>query len=99
MTKIIQDYNDIMVNYDPSKYISNNIMTKYERTRIVGLRLEQLARGAPTLIDTKAANCQSIRDIVNQELLQRKIPYILVRTLPNKKKEYFRVCDMIIPMA
>lgn len=94
MTKIIESYNDVMQNYDPSKYVSNNVMTKYEKTRIIGLRLEQIARGAPTLVDT--SNCTSIREIVDREIAEKKIPYVLCRTLPNKKKEYFRVCDMII---
>lgn len=95
MTKIIESFGDVMEKYDITKYVSNNVMTKYEKTKIIGLRLEQLSRGAPTLVDTKG--CSSIREIVEKELQERLIPYVLVRTLPNNKKEYFRICDMIIP--
>ena len=96
MTKIIESFSDVMEKYDITKYVSNNVMTKYEKTKIIGLRLEQLSRGAPTLVDT-SKGCNSIRDIVEKELQERLIPYVLVRTLPNNKKEYFRICDMIIP--
>jgi DNA-directed RNA polymerases I, II, and III subunit RPABC2 len=95
MTKIIESYSEIMEKYDPSKYVSTNVMTKYEKTKIIGLRLEQLSRGAPTLVDTSKVS--SLRDIVMKELAERKIPFMLVRTLPNNKKEYYRICDMIIP--
>jgi len=95
MTKIIEDYNDVMFNYDPTKHTTRPLMTRFERAKIVGMRLEQLARGAPTLVDT--SKCQSIREVVMKEIEEKKLPFIIVRSLPNGKKEYWRVADLVVP--
>ena len=94
MTKIVEDFEDIMKNYDITKYVTRNQMSKYEKTKIIGMRLEQLARGAASLVDTSA--CTSIRDVVMKELEERKLPFIIIRSLPNGKKEYWRVADLVI---
>lgn len=99
MTKIVESFADALggKSYNTKDYTTRNFITKYEKTKVVGLRLEQLARGAPTLADTKDANITSLRDLVNLELQQRVLPFVIVRTLPNSKKEYWRLCDLIIP--
>jgi DNA-directed RNA polymerase subunit K/omega len=58
------------------------------------MRLEQIARGAHAYVDTTGIT--NIRDIVLKELEERKIPFMLGRTLPNGKKEYYRLEDMIL---
>lgn len=96
MTKVVEDYTDIMHGYDPSKYITRNVMTKYEKTKIIGMRLEQLARGAHTLVNTEKSNCKSLRDVVMCELAEKKLPFIIVRNLPNGKKEHWKVSDLVV---
>jgi DNA-directed RNA polymerase subunit K/omega len=95
-TKIVKDYQDIMVNYDPSKNISMNILTKYEKTSILGLRMEQLARGAQSLVEVDEKKQFDPYAIAYEELLTRKIPFMLCRTLPNGVKEYWRLQDVVI---
>jgi DNA-directed RNA polymerase subunit K/omega len=94
--KIIEDFNDIFSKYDTSLYITKPVITKYEKTKILGLRMEQLARGAPTLIDPEKDKCTSIQEIAVRELEQRKIPFMIVRTIPNGQKEYWRLEDMVL---
>lgn len=65
------------------------LLTKFERARIVGVRLQQLAYGAKPRIDT--TNLKSINEIVEQELIQRKIPFIIRRTLPNSTYEDWKL--------
>jgi DNA-directed RNA polymerase subunit K/omega len=92
------DFNEIVANYNPLNNTSKNIMTKYEKTSIVGVRMEQLAYGAPsTLSVEELKKYKNIKDIANEELHQKKIPFMLLRTLPNKSQEYWRISDMIIP--
>jgi DNA-directed RNA polymerase subunit K/omega len=92
------DFNEIVANYNPLNNTSKNIMTKYEKTSIVGVRIEQLAYGAPsTLSIDELKKYKNIKDIANEELHQKKIPFMLLRTLPNKSQEYWRISDMIIP--
>jgi DNA-directed RNA polymerase subunit K/omega len=95
-TKIIQDYNDIFVNYDPSKNNTRNIMTKYEKTAVLSLRLEQLVRGASPCIEIADKLNYTMRSIAAAELNDRKLPFVIVRTMPNDTKEYWKLEDLII---
>lgn len=94
MSKIIEDYKDIVNAYDPRTNITKNILSKYEKTKIIGLRMEQLARSADPYVDI--GNTFDPYDIAIRELRDRKLPYMICRTLPNGKKEYWRLDDMLI---
>ncbi len=97
MTKIIESQADIMGRYDPAKNTTRPALTKYERAMVIGMRLEQLARGAPSLLDEPealATGDSGLREIVLKELALKLIPYIVIRPLPNGKKEYWRLKDM-----
>jgi DNA-directed RNA polymerases I, II, and III subunit RPABC2 len=69
------------------------ILSKYEKTKIIGLRVNQLNKGAQPFISGQ----QSIIDnhiIANQELIEKKIPFIIKRPLPNGKSEFWFVKDL-----
>lgn len=91
----IKDYNDIMATYDPNKNLTKNILSKYEKIKILGVRAEQLQRGAIPNVDVDEDNFIAL-EIAKQELHERKIPFMVVRKLPNGKKEYWKLDDMII---
>lgn len=93
-SQVIQNYADIMKDYDPLKNISRNILTKFEKTKIIGMRLEQLARGAPPYVDTTGIT--DIRAIALKELEERKLPMMLGRPMPGGKMEYFRLEDVVV---
>jgi DNA-directed RNA polymerase subunit K/omega len=90
-------FNDIASDYDPLKNKSRNIMTCYERTNVIGFRLEQLAFGARPLLEmSDIENCETIRDIAKMELVKNLLPFIICRNMPNNGKEYWKLRDMII---
>jgi DNA-directed RNA polymerase subunit K/omega len=91
--KIVEDYNDVFSAYDPARNTTRNIMTKYEKTAVLALRIEQLARGAAPCVPTDGL--ASVRDIALAELKQRTLPFVVVRTLPSDVKEYWRLKDLI----
>ncbi len=64
-------------------------LTKYEKTRIIGVRIEQLSRGAKPNVNTKGMT--SIREIAEEELRQRKTPFMIRRPLPNGQYEYWKM--------
>jgi DNA-directed RNA polymerase I, II, and III subunit RPABC2 len=69
------------------------ILTKYERTRILGLRTKQINNGSEVFVE----NNNNIIDgysLAVLELNQKKIPYIIQRPLPNGGSEYWRVNDL-----
>ena len=100
-SNIIQEthYNnhvDILNNYDILK--KNNttppIMTLFEKTKIIGLRSQQIANGAPILVEIDKY-IDNIIDIAEYELKQKKTPYILKRKV-NDTYEYWKIEDLII---
>lgn len=69
------------------------ILTKYEKTKIIGIRLKQLNNGAKpyvTISDTILDN----NIIVNMELTQKVLPFIVSRPLPNNTYEYWKLQDL-----
>lgn len=91
----IINFNDFSEQYQPNLNTSSIRMSKYEFAKIIGLREEELDRGAPATIPTE--NLKSTKEICLQELKERTIPFLVSRSLPNGKKEYWRIADMVIP--
>jgi len=94
MSKVIEDYKDIIASYNPSKNITKNILSKYEKTKLIGLRMEQLARNAEPYVKFDGEFDPS--KIAEKELIERKLPFMISRKLPNGKVEYWRLDDMLI---
>ena len=71
------------------------ILSKYERTRILGLRSRQINSGATPFINIE----ENIIDgyiIAERELIEKKIPFIIKRPISNDKFEYWRLEDLEI---
>ena len=71
------------------------IMTKYEKTRILGQRTKQINEGAPAFIKIDSTVIDGYL-IAVKELEQKKTPFIIRRPLPNGGSEYWRVQDLEI---
>lgn len=93
---MIEDYNDIIKKYNPEKNITNNILSKYEKVKIIGIRAEQIQRGASPLINVDTTGEISPIEIAKEELKQRKLPFMVCRKLPNGNNEYWKLDDMIV---
>jgi DNA-directed RNA polymerase subunit K/omega len=74
------------------------ILTKYEKTRVLGVRAKQLNDGAAAYVNI-AAGTENIIDgyiIAMRELEEKKIPFIIRRPLPNGGSEYWYLQDLEI---
>lgn len=90
LTKIIRDKDGFIV--DPL-HTTLPILSKYEKTRILGERARQLGTGAPSLIEID----EDIIDpylIALKELDAKKIPFIIKRPIPNGSVEYWKIADL-----
>lgn len=80
-------------------------LTKYERTQVVGMRAEQLARGAQPFVDVSgtaaatAGGSSVYYEIAERELEAHRLPFIVVRKLPDGKTERLRVGSGAAPAA
>ena len=67
-------------------------LNKYEITKILSKRCEQLENGSVPLISNQEMY-KNVYDIAFQEFKEKKIPFILKRLI-NNKYEYFKLEDL-----
>jgi|DEB0MinimDraft_4_1074332.scaffolds.fasta_scaffold04420_6 DNA-directed RNA polymerase subunit K/omega len=93
---IYDDINKVNDNLYKPKGIVESLMTKYELTSILGLRTTQLANGAISFVDLseEISSNRDLNKIATQELMLKKLPYIVCRTMPNNKNNYIRISDL-----
>ncbi len=71
-----------LISDDDSVLIGEEVLTRYERARIVGARALQISQGAPVLIETDPDDFQPV-DVAMTELKARVLPVGLQRWNPN----------------
>jgi len=76
----------------PSEYSLDKYMTKYEKTRVLGQRADQISRGAPPMVDVYEFD--DAMAIAERELQARKIPLKVRRTYPNGDVREYMVADL-----
>ena len=70
-------------------------LTNFEKTKIIGLRANQISRGSAAFISVPK-HITDVRDIARLELEQKRLPFIIKRPLPNGQFEYWRLADLLI---
>ena len=70
------------------------VLTKYERARLIGIRAQQLAGGAPAVVEVPKIMDTAIQ-IAEYELYCRKIPLILRRRFPDGTFEDWQIDEFI----
>jgi len=77
-TNVSDFYKNIKKNRNMSRYPK---LTKYEKTRVISIRAQQIAEGALPLV-----NVENLRDpieIALKELAERRIPLLIERKMPD----------------
>ena len=90
MSEIVRDNNNNIID---EFHKTLPILTKYEKTKILGIRLKQLNNGSQPFINI-GENIIDNNIIVLQELENKKLPFIIVRPLPNRTFEYWKLKDL-----
>jgi|688.fasta_scaffold1263820_1 DNA-directed RNA polymerase I, II, and III subunit RPABC2 len=98
INELTEEFDDLKATYQ-SMLIHRErktipILSKYERTRVVGERAIQISMGSPPLVEV--GNLENPVDIAEKELREKKIPYIIKRVLPNGLIELWRVDELRI---
>tara|TARA_X000000368_G_scaffold398222_1_gene368076 strand:+ start:12602 stop:13246 length:645 start_codon:yes stop_codon:yes gene_type:complete len=89
---VIRDKNNIIID-ELHKTIP--ILTKYEKTRILGIRIKQLNNGSLPYVKVSEDLLDNFI-IAEKELKEKKIPFIIQRPLPNNTFEYWKLEDLEI---
>jgi DNA-directed RNA polymerase I, II, and III subunit RPABC2 len=90
LSQVTRDENGIIID-DNHKTIP--ILTKYERTKILGQRTKQINNGDKLFIDVKDNIIDSYL-IAELELKAKKIPFIIKRPILGGNSEYWKIKDL-----
>lgn len=85
----IVSYDEVLEKIKTKKKKTVPFLNKFEKARLLGIRIQQLSSGSEPKINTDGFD--NIYDIVQEELKQRKIPLIIKRNLPNGDSEEWRL--------
>lgn len=73
--------------------------TKYEQVALIGTRAQQLAEGAKPLVSLDGMMTSDPRfvwNVAEKEVLERKLPFIIHRRLPNGTSEYWSAQELSV---
>lgn len=90
LTKVVRNKNGLIV--DPL-HKTVPILTKFEKAKILGLRVSQLNNGSESFVKVN----ENIIDnfiIAERELDAKLLPFIVSRPIPNGKTEYWKLEDL-----
>jgi DNA-directed RNA polymerase subunit K/omega len=85
LTQLLKEYSELKKHYRTSPYLS-----KFEKTRILSERAQQITNGAPIFVEGEFTDTYSI---AVKELEERKLPFIIRRPYGNTY-EYWKVRDL-----
>jgi len=74
--------------------ITRPILTKYEKTLILGQRAQQISKGSNILVNIEKLKNKSPLEIARFELSEGVIPFLIRRPLPNGQYEDWRVYEL-----
>jgi len=84
---------DVDGNIRDMNHTTYPILSKYEKARIIGIRVNQLNQGVDPFIEIRNLNLDK-HIIAEEELKQKKLPFIIKRPIPNGHFEYWSVKDL-----
>ena len=89
------EYTDFYNNYNIENNVTEPVLSKYEYTQVLGIRVQQIERGAEPLIEL-SPDLNTPELIAEEELRQRKTPFIIKRKIADNKYEYWKIEDLSI---
>ena len=92
LARVVRDDRGIIVD---ELHKTLPILTKYERTRVLGQRAKQINDGAMPFVKVPEGVIDGYL-IALKELEEKKIPFIIRRPLPNRGSEYWHLEDLQI---
>ncbi len=82
-------------NKADTRHRSYPFLTIFEKTKLIGFRANQLAEGGRPFINVPP-HVTDVVEIARLELEQKRLPFILIRTMPDGTFEYWRLTDLMI---
>lgn len=91
-TQIVRDKNGFIID---ALHKTNPVLTKYEKTRVLGQRTKQLNAGHKPFVTMSVPIIDNYL-VAEAELNEKKLPFIIQRPIPNGSFEYWNLKDLEI---
>lgn len=91
LSHVIRDNHGMIIDENHKTY---PLLSKYEKTRIIGVRVAQLNKGAKVYTTLKRDDIIDNTLIAEKELQDKKLPFIIMRPIPNNNSEYWKIEDL-----
>lgn len=88
----LEDFTKTVLGIGVKDRITSPYLTRFEKTRIIGLRTEQLSQGIQPFIDV--TGMKDPKEIALKEFELKRIPFIVRRYLPNGSYEDWRLDEL-----
>lgn len=88
---VTEDFSTTLLRLDAKK-VTSPIMTRYEKTMVIGVRVKQLQLGAKSTVDIK--DCATEVEIAKKELHEKKMPLLIKRVVSPSQVEFWRLKDL-----
>lgn len=93
----IKSFDELLASYAPDTNRSFPVMTRFERAKVLGLRTEQLARGAePSIPIEDDPSSWDPSEVAQRELDAKTLPFVIVRSMPDGTKEMWKIRDLAL---
>lgn len=91
------DINEFYKNYEENKkkFKTSSVLSKYEKTRIISERVQQISNGGVPFI-SNPESYPTLHDIALKELSMKKLPFIIKRTIHGNNYELWKLEDLRI---
>lgn len=91
------DINEFYKNYEENKkkFKTSPVLSKYEKTRIISERVQQISNGGVPFI-SNPESYPTLHDIALKELSMKKLPFIIKRTIHGNNYELWKLEDLRI---
>ena len=90
LVRVVRNSDGIIVD---ALHKTSPFLTKYEKTRILGVRAKQINQGAKPLIEIEKTIIDGYL-IAQLELQKKVIPFIIKRPIPNGNFEFWKLSDL-----
>ena len=84
----------IYANMKNNAKTTSPFLTKFEKTRALCIRAQQLANGSPSTLTHIPSHLRSVEDIAEEEFKQSKLPIIIRRIHPSGMYEDWPIDEL-----
>lgn len=93
-SSFVSDVSETYVKMEKDARKTSPFLTKFEKTRALCIRAQQLANGARSTLSKLPGHIRSVEEIAYEEFRQNKLPIIIRRLFPSGAHEDWPISEL-----